>query len=115
MPETPTPWIACDLDGTLAEYTTWKGDTNIGKPIMPMVQRVKSWLDVGYDVRIFTARAAHMTPEIRGAIERWCQEHIGQKLAITNVKDFQMIEIWDDRAIAVENNTGRILGGRSRL
>jgi hypothetical protein len=110
-----SPWVAVDLDGTLAKYTTWKGDTHIGEPIAAMVERVKKWLEDGHDVRIFTARAAHITPEMRGAIERWCHEHIGQKLPITNVKDFQLIEIWDDRAVAVEHNTGRILGGKSRL
>ena len=38
-------------------------------------------------------------------------EHIGRRLIVTCVKDYEMIELWDDRAVAVEFNTGRYLGG----
>ncbi|MEI8285241.1 MAG: hypothetical protein WCG52_09650, partial [bacterium] len=49
-------WIGVDLDGTLAEFI---GDMSfIGEPIMPMLNRVKTWLANGREVRIFTARAA---------------------------------------------------------
>ncbi len=53
-------------------------------------------------VRMWTAAVT----EIRAAIEAWCLEHIGQALAITNVKDFGMIELWDDRAVRVRANEG---------
>lgn len=53
-------WIGVDLDGTLAEYSHWKGET-----------------------------------------------HIGRVLPITNIKDYQMIELWDDRAVQVIPNTGQ--------
>ncbi len=33
-------------------------------------------------------------------------KHIGKELEITNVKDFGMIELWDDRAVQVIPNTG---------
>lgn len=115
MSMSPKPWIAVDLDGTLAEYTEWRGETHIGAPIAPMVKRVKDWLADGYEVRIFTARASHLTPPMKEAFDSWCEEHIGQVLPMTNTKDYQMVELWDDRAIAVEQNTGRVLGGRSRL
>lgn len=109
-------WVGVDLDGTLAEYNGWEGPASIGPPIQPMVQRVKRWLAQGVDVRICTAR---VTDNINRsvaipAIEAWCQEHIGQTL-LFGTKDFGMIEMWDDRSIAVEVNTGRILGGFSRL
>lgn len=42
-------------------------------------------------------------------IRSWCLEHIGQELLITNVKDFGMYELWDDRAVTVEPNTGRVI------
>ena len=42
-------------------------------------------------------------------IKRWCKQHIGRELEVTNVKDFGMIELWDDRAIQVKKNTGRII------
>jgi hypothetical protein len=113
-------WIAVDLDGTLAEYTHWVSETHIGPPIPRMVKRVKRWLKQGYDVRVFTARAcrplsSHEGLKVRFAITNWCGEHIGQRLPVTNEKDYEMIEIWDDRAMAVEGNTGRKLGGRSRV
>ena len=75
-----------------------------------MVARVKRWLDEGEEVCIFTARVAEEDPvarkEIVNAIERWCVEHIGRVLPVTNVKDFHMIELWDDRAVQVIPNTG---------
>ena len=37
-------WIGVDLDGTLAHYEGWQGETHIGAPISAMVERVKRWL-----------------------------------------------------------------------
>jgi len=107
-------WIGVDLDGTLAHYEGFKGAAIIGAPIAPMVDRVKRWLAAGKTVKIFTARMhGHGMPLIGGGvedvltpIENWCREHIGQVLPITNVKDFGMIELWDDRVVQVESNTG---------
>jgi hypothetical protein len=99
-------WIGVDLDGTLFTYDTWRGIDHVGEPIMPMINRVKQWLAEGKDVRIFTARCAG-PEDCRPAIERACLEHIGQVLPITNIKDFGLIELWDDRAVRVEFNTGR--------
>jgi hypothetical protein len=93
-------WIAVDLDGTLAEYTEWVSDTHIGRPIPRMVVRVREWLQQGRDVRIFTARVTKpLRPEALEAIYRWCNEHIGQVLPVTNVKDYAMLELWDDRCV----------------
>jgi hypothetical protein len=103
-------WIGVDLDGTLAHYDEWEGIDVIGAPIIPMVNRVKSWLAEGIEVRIFTARVggpADLAATARPQIERWCREHIGQKLTVTATKDFGMYELWDDRAVQVERNTGR--------
>jgi hypothetical protein len=108
-------WIGVDLDGTLAHYTGWKGATHIGAPGPAMVERVKGWLAAGKTVKIFTARIHGQgmpiigggTEDVRSPIEEWCVKHIGQKLEVTNVKDFGMVELWDDRAIQVELNTGQ--------
>lgn len=97
-------WYAVDLDGTLAEYHGWAGPEHIGKPILPMIRRIQNWLQQGFEVRIFTARAS--VPEMIPAIESWCIMHIGVKLPVTNVKDFAMLELWDDRAVRVRPNTG---------
>lgn len=108
-----TPWIAVDLDGTLArddEYEDWN-PRRIGSPIPKMVDRVKQWLANGTEVRIFTARVfGHRDgippEESRALIEAWCLEHIGQVLPVTCEKDFGMLQLWDDRAIQILKNTG---------
>lgn len=115
-------WIGVDLDGTLAEYHGWVGVDYIGAPIPCMVERVKKWLAEGKDVRIFTARVDGGTvalsmgdslgelfrdvERIRTMIQDWCEEHIGARLPVTNVKDYGMVELWDDRAVRVVLNTG---------
>ncbi len=98
-------WIGVDLDGTLAEYGGWKGPNHIGAPILPMLDRVKRWLADGREVRIFTARAC--IPEQVAPIAVWLDRHGIGGLSITNVKDFGMVELWDDRCVQVEPNTGR--------
>ena len=112
-------WIGVDLDGTLAEYRGWTKDGSIGKPIPIMVNRVKKWIADGRDVRIFTARcwplgtAAQIGIECAidssaqvHRIEEWCVKHIGHALPVTCVKDYGMVELWDDRAVQVRANTG---------
>jgi hypothetical protein len=105
-------WIGVDLDGTLAKYTGWQGVEHIGEPIMPMVERVKKWVKDGVEVRIFTARVT-VNPNrprdvelTKKVIEAWCKEHIGTVLPVTNVKDFGLVELWDDRAVRVVANAG---------
>lgn len=110
-------WIGVDLDGTVAQYDIWRGPLHIGEPVVPMVERVKRWLAAGIEVRIFTARVAPTDDDrdldlVRSAIETWCEQHIGQKLAVTCIKDHGMVELWDDRAVHVMPNKGlRGLGG----
>jgi hypothetical protein len=101
-------WIGVDLDGTLAYYDCWRGVDHIGAPVPAMLLRVKGWLMAGEDVRIFTARASD--PAAVPAIDAWCLEHVGRVLPVTNVKDFQLVVLYDDRAIGVEANTGRLIG-----
>ena len=115
-------WIGVDLDGTLAKYDEWRGELHIGEPITNMVYRVRNWLARGREVRIFTARVTegltnldgspHDVSKVREAIEAWCETHIGQKLRVTNVKDYAMIELWDDRAVQVIPNTGNRADGK---
>jgi hypothetical protein len=106
-------WIGVDLDGTLAEYHRWMGIEHIGKPVPAMLERVKGWLAEGVEVRIFTARVCR--PADRGAAVRrigdWCEMHGLPRLTVTNVKDYGMIELWDDRAVRVETNIGRRADG----
>lgn len=101
-------WIGVDLDGTLAEYKGWRGPNHIGPPIRRMRLRVVRWLAEEKDVRIFTARTEDSYPAIR----RWCIRQFGRELPITNVKDFAMVALWDDRAVQVIPNTGRRADGQ---
>lgn len=108
----PQAWVGVDFDGTLARYDGWKSATHLGDPIPEMVERVRRWLAAGRQVKVFTARA-HENPETIPLITAWCERHIGQPLPVTASKDKLMCELWDDRAVAVERNTGRVLGGDS--
>lgn len=105
-------WIGVDLDGTLAHYGIWQPDGGIGEPIPLMVERVKQWLAEGITVKIFTARVAFFGKNSEFAqtqtaiIQDWCLKHLGQKLEVTCMKDFAMIELWDDRCVQVKLNTG---------
>ncbi|PHS22254.1 MAG: hypothetical protein COA84_13940 [Robiginitomaculum sp.] len=110
-------WIGVDLDGTLAYYDKWRGIEHVGDPIKLMCDRVRGWLTEGKEVKIFTARVTKPKNTIRdgGAqiravkapIEAFCVKEFGVVLEITNVKDFQLIELWDDRAVQVARNTGK--------
>lgn len=104
-------WIGVDLDGTLAHYDGWKGADHIGEPVPAMANRVKAWLAQGRSVKIFTARVCDGLPETRRAIEDWSEKWLGQRLEVTNVKDYGMVELWDDRAVQVVMNTGRPVTG----
>lgn len=131
-------WVGVDFDGTLAEYTSWVSGSHVGHPVKPMIERVQRWLQAGREVRIFTARIHPLDRcvwpddkrELHGtfiensredtcwesieAIRKFCKQHVGFYLPITNVKDFGMIELWDDRAVQVRPNTGEQVGESTR-
>lgn len=99
-------WIGVDLDGTLAYYDTWRGIDHIGDPIPAMLQRVKEYLARGTEVKIFTARVCHDPVEVIKHIHLWCDKHCLPRLEVTNVKDFGMIRLYDDRAVRIVMNKG---------
>jgi len=107
-------YIGVDLDKTLATYDKWVSPSHIGDPIQPMVERVKRWLSEGKNVKIFTARVApdHSLAErveAEHAIRAWTKKHIGKELDVTCIKSSSMYQFWDDHAVKVEPNTGKIL------
>jgi hypothetical protein len=109
-------WIGVDFDGTLARYDNWQQHgARPGPPIPLMLERVQRWLAQGLDVRIFTARVGTSDPaeaaEQLAVVRAWCRAHLGRDLPVTACKDFGMIALYDDRCVAVETNTGRLLGG----
>jgi hypothetical protein len=134
--EATAPWIGVDMDGTLAKYPAGRGLpwNAFGPPIPAMVDRIKYWLSRDKEVRIVTARVfpyvfgnpsfSHAIShrhqclvtgltftcrEMIEAIGDYTELHVGQRLPSTCAKDYQMIELWDDRAVQVVPNTGRTL------
>lgn len=116
------PWVGFDLDGTLAHYDGWKAWNIIGAPIMPMVERLSGYLSQGQDCKIMTARVAFerdvclvtghsfTRQEIAQVIQNWLiTQCLLPPLAVTHEKDYQMIRLYDDRAIQVIPNTGQTL------
>jgi hypothetical protein len=80
-----------------------------------MVERVKDWLADGIDVRIFTARISDDPDNLQlEAIYDWCINVFGKSLPATCTKDYKMDELWDDRVVTIERNTGRQLSPSTR-
>jgi len=99
---------AVDLDGTLAEYGEFKGESKIGKPITKMKTRVMNWIKKGDTVIIFTARARN--EKNIGYVKDWLKENGFPDLEVTNVKYPKFDVIYDDKAIQVKKNTGELVG-----
>ena len=130
-------WIGVDLDGTAAKYDGWVNTTHIGDPVPAMIARMKQWLDEGKEVRIFTARVYPLNQCVKSvdilpinetgnvlvdqaiiavkAIQQWCKLHLGQVIPVTNIKDYGMIVLFDDRAVQVVENTGELVGGTPKI
>ena len=108
-------WVGFDLDGTAAVYDVWRGPTHIGAPIPETIARIKFILSTGMKVKIFTARVCStQTPKdievAKETIAKWTKEHIGVALEATSEKDWSMLEYYDDRAVQVVFNTGKVVG-----
>ena len=109
---TSGPWIGVDLDGTLAVWDARSTIARIGRPVPRMLELVKQMVGDGMRVKIFTARAEE--PEQIPLIQKWLRRNGLPELEITNVKDYEMQRLYDDRAVQVEQNTGRIIGSLHR-
>lgn len=114
-------WYGSDLDGTLAEYHGFEGLEKIGLPVGKSdpdsaLNTVKRWIGEGKDVRILSARISHDPKGVgRAAIEAWTRQFVGKALPVTDTKDPRMVKLLDDRAVQVEENTGKLIGGRGAL
>jgi hypothetical protein len=106
-----SPWIGVDLDGTLARDLGSARWDQIGSPIEPMLMRVKRWIAEGRTVKIFTARAS--SPRQVMAVKEWLVSCGLPDLEVTNVKDLQMIELWDDRCVQVTTNLGEPIANKA--
>ncbi len=100
-------WTGVDLDGTLAYYDRNSPFDEIGDPVPDMLTLVKELINNGIRVKIFTARA--QDPEQKPIIREWLKVNGLPELEITNIKDYNMQWLLDDRCIQVEKNTGRLI------
>ena len=101
-------WIGVDFDGTLAKSVPGKHDPEkLGEPVKPMLDRVRKWVKSGKLVKIFTARASD--EKSITAIRKWLRKYDLPALEVTNVKDKHMIKCYDDRAVHVKRDTGKIV------
>lgn len=100
-------WIGIDLDGTLAFYDGWRGIEHIGEPIAPMIEFVKNLISQNKKIKIFTARATNL--KAVPYIHKWLIENDLPEFEITNVKDFGMTMLYDDRCTRIVINSGIII------
>lgn len=137
--ETGEGWYGFDLDGTLAVYDHWRGIDHVGAPVWRMVSLMKTLHAHGTRVKILTARVSPrsnvetrpnpyienhwciesptdmpwaMKPEWTALefIQDWCWKVLGFVPEVTHEKDYLMLNLFDDRCVQVEPNTGLVLG-----
>ncbi len=107
IPSSERGWIGVDLDGTLAFHDAYSPMIKIGDPVPLMLKRVEKMIELGYRVKIFTARAQDSDQIL--LIRKWLLQNGLPSLEITNIKDYNMIKLFDDRAVQVEANTGKLI------
>ena len=115
----PPGWVGTDLDGTLAEYTEYKGWQHIGKPIPGVLNFIKKLRAAGIPVKIFTARCSSESRDVDGltfeqvekVIQDWTEEHLGERLPVTAEKGCSMICFLDDSAVQIDKNKGTLTAG----
>lgn len=99
--------VACDLDGTLAEYHGWKGVCHIGAVVESVKTAIKHVRDEGGEVWIFTARISdHGDIQSIRTISEWLKINGITVDGMTSEKLKKFTEFWDDRAIQVVKNKG---------
>ena len=119
----PSTVKAVDFDGTISAHVSKDGEafdydpSKVGEPIDVMIKRVRMWLAEGREVVIFTARVhpaggIESVEKATGAIQDFCFKHFGRVLEITCMKDPRFEEIWDDRVVRVDRNTGLVSSQR---
>jgi hypothetical protein len=101
-------WVGVDFDGTLCRLRD-------GQPVPSMVERIRVLRSQNVEVRICTARvnpqySQEHVREHENFVKRWCLEFLGEVLPVVACKDYEMVLLYDDRAVAVETDTGRCRG-----
>ncbi len=106
-PYLPSVWTGIDLDGTLAHWDSGSSIDEVGPAVPAMLSLVKKMINNDMRVKIFTARA--QDPRQIALIRKWLRDNGLPDLEITNVKDYYMERLYDDRCVQVERNTGRLI------
>jgi hypothetical protein len=78
--------------------------SSVGRPVKAILKRIRAWREAGWEVRLITARACD--PDCLPEVRKWLKRRKLTDMPITNRVDRYCVEIWDDRAIQVERNTG---------
>ena len=100
-------WIGYDFDKSLA-YQKAHGFLELGRPIAASVMRIKRFIREGRQVKIFSARANNGKKAIE-EIQDWLEDVGLPRLEVTAKKDHWMEKFYDDRAVQLEPNTGRVI------
>ena len=103
-------WLEGAVNGVWQALLARKAIMNASEKAM-VLARVKYWLEHGVEVRIFTARATEL--ENIPAIQDWLEKECGlpRTMVVTCIKTYDIVELWDDRARQVVQNTGQSLCG----
>ena len=101
-------WVGVDFDGTLCTLPGMQ-------PVPDMVERIRQFRAQGVEVRICTARVNPKHGNDHNSyhtklIQSWCEQYLGERLPVVACKDYDMVVLYDDRAIAVKTNTGECRG-----
>lgn len=115
--------IDVDFDGTLHDRSVPVDSDGLGPPVPEMLERIRMWLGNGMTVHCFTARVSkapvrgetkakriQYVQKQRRILDGWFKKHLGRTIPLTCEKDAHTYELWDDRGVCVERNTGQILG-----
>ena len=119
----PEGWVGFDLDGTIAQYTTFQGWDKIGPPVPGFVNLIKKLRALGVQCKILTARASAESralnditfEQVEKVIQDWTEKYIGERLPVVTEKGAAMICFFDDSAIQVDKNTGNLTAGSRGL
>lgn len=116
-------WVGFDLDGTLIKHCTQEEVVRyiLGEPIAEVVQLMHKEKANGYELKIFTARVSMGCNPLEHtmarrifvikqtkAIQEWSKIKFGEIYDVTCQKDFNCIRIYDDRAMRVICDTGKL-------
>ena len=119
----PPGWVGFDLDGTIAQYTGYKGWQHIGEPIPSMINFIKKLRSMGIPCKILTSRAAAESRAVDGltfeqveqVVQDWTEKYIGERLPVVSEKGCSMIVLFDDSVVQINKNTGCATAGAKGL